>query len=55
MLGELEFVGTGLIISEMTLREGNGDRTVTSFTQVSISRRFGDEERGRVFGIPGTW
>jgi hypothetical protein len=43
--------GNQLIVSQMEITETNGDRTVTRFFDVDISRRYSVSERARLFGL----
>lgn len=51
VLQALDLAGSGIVLSEMTLRDGNGDVTVSTFEHVVQSRRFKADERARFFGI----
>jgi outer membrane lipoprotein-sorting protein len=42
--------GNELIVSRMEITETNGDRTVTRFFDVDVSRRYSNSERERLFG-----
>jgi len=52
-LRELRLRGSGLAVGEFVLVERNGDTTRMVFSDVHTDRRFDDEERARVFGMPG--
>jgi outer membrane lipoprotein-sorting protein len=45
--------GEGRSLARMELVETDGDRTVTTFTEVEVDRRFGAEELSRLFAPPG--
>jgi len=45
---ELRFTGKGIEVQTMTLLETNGDRSITTFTQVDPARRFTPDERARL-------
>lgn len=41
--------GNQLVVARMEIAETNGDRTVTRFSDVNVSKRFTDAERARLF------
>jgi hypothetical protein len=51
MLTSLVVRGAGRGVTEMELREPNGDRTVTTVVSADPRRRFAPEEKERLFGI----
>jgi hypothetical protein len=52
MLAELRLRGSGRAVSELQIREPNGDRTVTRILEADTARRFSAEEQAELFGIP---
>lgn len=48
----LTFEGHGSGVERMTLREGNGDQTVTEFSEVQMMTEFPAAERARIFAVP---
>jgi hypothetical protein len=51
MLRDLTLRGRGRAVSELVLREPNGDRTVTRIVQADTARRFTAEEQASLFGV----
>jgi hypothetical protein len=51
MLADLVLRGTGPAVTELVLREPNGDRTVTRILEADTARRFTEEEQASLFGI----
>ncbi len=43
--------GQGLVLSEMTVAEPNGDSTVTRFSEVNTARRFTEAEQKQLFSL----
>lgn len=48
----LTFEGHGSVVQRMTLREGNGDETVTEFSHVQLMTELPAGERARLFSVP---
>jgi hypothetical protein len=53
LIKELELRGRGLNLTELDVREANGDWTRTSFTDVDLNRRYTAAEQAKVFKLPG--
>jgi hypothetical protein len=53
VIKELSFVGQGLALSEMDVRETSGDWTHTVFTAVDLNHRYSPAELGTFFRVPG--
>lgn len=51
VLDEVRVRGRGAIVEQLEIRETNGDRTVTTFSNVDISRQFSASEQKRLFLI----
>jgi outer membrane lipoprotein-sorting protein len=47
----ISVTGQGLVLSEMTVSEPNGDSTVTHFTEVNTQRRFTEAEKKQLFSL----
>ncbi len=47
----ISVTGQGLVLSEMTVSEPNGDSTVTHFTEVNTNRRFTESEKKQLFSL----
>jgi len=54
VLRQVNVQGREAIVERMEIRENNGDRTVTTFSDVNISRRFSAAEQKRLFLIGTT-
>lgn len=54
VLEQVSIKGREAIVDRMEIRENNGDRTVTTFFDVNISRRFSAAEQKRLFLIGTT-
>ncbi len=51
LVKELRLTGSGFAVGTIEVREPSGDRTVTCIVEAD-ERRFSDEEKERLFGIP---
>jgi hypothetical protein len=49
----MAFEGQGATLSRMELLDATGDRSVTTFSAVTLRKRFSDGERARLFRIGG--
>jgi outer membrane lipoprotein-sorting protein len=47
----ISVTGQGLVLSEMTVAEPNGDSTVTHFSEVNTGRRFTEAEKKQLFSL----
>jgi hypothetical protein len=53
ILVDIHFVGDGLELSEMRIREATGDVGRTTFSNVDTAHVYSQEEAARVFRLPG--
>ena len=51
LVTSIEVVGKGLVLSEMTVLEAGGDKTVTHFSDVNTERKYSDDEKKKLFTL----
>lgn len=51
LVTSIEVVGRGLVLSEMTVLEASGDKTITRFSDVNAERKYSDDEKKKLFSL----